>query len=561
MKKKIMLFVVLLFVFVPRLVMADHIYNVKMDIYLNEDGSANITEEWDVKADSGTEWYKQLYNLGTQELSNYRVTRDGVALKEKNWDVDESLSEKNGYYGINYVSEGIELCFGKGDMNRHKFTMYYTLSNFITNTSDSQVLYQTLLPNATVDNFTVTVSSFYQFPDTLDVWGFGGQFLAYVKDGKIELNNDGYSLNNDYVVLLAKFPVGTFKTDNYNGDFSNFQSILDMANEGTYEYDYGTSYKETLMDKIFGVIMFLISFVLPIGLIVGAIVAATKSGYGYKDNKTIDKKNTPMFRDIPCKKDIYYANALINLNNFGYKETNIFGAIILKWIRLGKIGFKNETKGIFNKETSSIDLTLNPTFDNELEEKLFNMMYKASGDGLLEAKELEKWARKNYDSFLNLFKRITDTKINELKSNGHIYKRTYKEECKKKQVMDDTIYRDSQELFGLKLFLKEFSDMKEKEAIEVKLWDEYLMFAYLFGMADKVAKQFKNLYPEIVEEMQASNMDYGTFVYINNVSARTVQAASAARSAAESYSGGGGGFSSGGGGGGSFGGGGGMGGR
>lgn len=561
MKKKIMLFVVLLFVFVPRLVMADHIYNVKMDIYLNEDGSANITEEWDVKADSGTEWYKQLYNLGTQKLSNYRVTRDGVELKEKNWDVDESLSEKNGYYGINYVSEGIELCFGKGDMNRHKFTMYYTLSNFITNTSDSQVLYQTLLPNATVDNFTVTVSSFYQFPDTLDVWGFGGQFLAYVKDGKIELNSDGYSLNNDYVVLLAKFPVGTFKTDNYNGDFSNFQSILDMANEGTYEYDYGTSYKETLMDKIFGVIMFLISFVLPIGLIVGAIIAATKSGYGYKDNKTIDKKNTPMFRDIPCKKDIYYANALINLNNFGYKETNIFGAIILKWIRLGKIGFKNETKGIFNKETSSIDLTLNPTFDNELEEKLFNMMYKASGDGLLEAKELEKWAKKNYDSFLNLFKRITDTEINELKSNGHIYKRTYKEECKKKQVMDDTIYRDSQELFGLKLFLKEFSDMKEKEAIEVKLWDEYLMFAYLFGMADKVAKQFKNLYPEIVEEMQASNIDYGTFVYINNVSARTVQAASAARSAAESYSGGGGGFSVGGGGGGSFGGGGGMGGR
>ena len=561
MKKKIMLFVVLLFVFVPRLVMADHIYNVKMDIYLNEDGSANITEEWDVKADSGTEWYKQLYNLGTQKLSNYRVTRDGVELKEKNWDVDESLSEKNGYYGINYVSEGIELCFGKGDMNRHKFTMYYTLSNFITNTSDSQVLYQTLLPNATVDNFTVTVSSFYQFPDTLDVWGFGGQFLAYVKDGKIELNSDGYSLNNDYVVLLAKFPVGTFKTDNYNGDFSNFQSILDMANEGTYEYDYGTSYKETLMDKIFGVIMFLISFVLPIGLIVGAIIAATKSGYGYKDNKTIDKKNTPMFRDIPCNKDIYYANALINLNNFGYKETNIFGAIILKWIRLGKIGFKNETKGIFNKETSSIDLTLNPTFDNELEEKLFNMMYKASGDGLLEAKELEKWAKKNYDSFLNLFKRITDTKINELKSNGHIYKRTYKEECKKKQVMDDTIYRDSQELFGLKLFLKEFSDMKEKEAIEVKLWDEYLMFAYLFGMADKVAKQFKNLYPEIVEEMQASNIDYGTFVYINNVSARTVQAASAARSAAESYSGGGGGFSVGGGGGGSFGGGGGMGGR
>ena len=174
---------------------------------------------------------------------------------------------------------------------------------------------------------------------------------------------------------------------------------------------------------------------------------------------------------------------------------------------------------------------------------------------MLESKELEKWAKKNYDKFFAIFRRLKDSKINELKSSNHIYKRTSKEECKKTYVMDDMIYKDSTELFGLKLFLKEFSDMKSKEAIEVKLWDEYLMFAYLFGMADKVAKQFKDLYPEIVEEMEANNLDYGTFVYINNISTRTVHAASAARSAAESYSSGGGGFSSGGGGGGSFGGG------
>ena len=95
-----------------------------------------------------------------------------------------------------------------------------------------------------------------------------------------------------------------------------------------------------------------------------------------------------MFRDIPCNKDIYYANTLIKLNNFGYKESNILGAIILKWVRNNKIMFKNQTTGIFNKETSVIDLTLNPVFDNDLESKLFRMMYEASKDGMLEAKEL-----------------------------------------------------------------------------------------------------------------------------------------------------------------------------
>lgn len=119
------------------------------------------------------------------------------------------------------------------------------------------------------------------------------------------------------------------------------------------------------------------------------------------------------------------------------------------------------------------------------------------------------------------------------------------------------IYEDSVKLYGLKKYLEEFSNMDTKEVMEVKLWDEYLMFAYLFGIADKVARQMKNMYPEIVTAMEQSNFDYNTVVFINRISVNTVSAASSARSAAQSYSSGGGGFSSGGGGGGSFGGGGG----
>ena len=84
------------------------------------------------------------------------------------------------------------------------------------------------------------------------------------------------------------------------------------------------------------------------------------------------------------------------------------------------------------------------------------------------------------------------------------------------------------------------------------------MFAYLFGIADKVAKQLKNLYPEVIEQ---NNFDYDTIILINSFTRSSVWAASSARSAAENYTAGGGGFSSGGGGGGSFGGGGSAGGR
>ena len=108
---------------------------------------------------------------------------------------------------------------------------------------------------------------------------------------------------------------------------------------------------------------------------------------------------------------------------------------------------------------------------------------------------------------------------------------------------------------GLKKFLNEFSTIKDRESIEVKIWDEYLMYAQIFGIAKKVAQEFKKLYPDIITEEY-----YNDIIFIHTISYDGVRAASVAKSRAESYSSGGGGFSSGGGGGGSFGGGGGGGG-
>ena len=547
---KYILFSILL---LPLTVEADNIYNVDMKINIDKSGNANVTETWDVKADSGTEWYKAYYNLDNIEISNYKVTMDRSALKYKDWDVDESLSQKKGYYGINYTNDGVELCFGKYDMKRHSFTMTYTISNFVFNTDGDQVAYFTLLPNATVDHFKINVSSYYAFPDTLDVWGYGYKGYAYVKDGKITMTNED-GLDEEYVVLLAKFPQNTFNTTNSYSQFPTFDSVLEKAKEGSYEHDYdGYGYESNdsgfiafLVQMIFYAAFFLIPTII-------AFVKVAGSGYGYKDNKKIDKKSVPMFRDIPCNKDIYYANALMFLNSFGYRESNVLGAIILKWVKENKIKFIKPKEGLFDSKTGSIDLTSNVSFENSTEAELFSLMRAASGDGILEAKELEKWCRKHYSKFLNLLDKIKNNEISRLKSENHIYKRTYKEECKKKNVLDDIIYKDSTELYGLKKFLDEFSRIDTKEVLEVHIWDEYLMFAYIFGIADKVAKQIKNLYPNLLEQ---NNIDFDTIIIINNISTSTVHAASAARSAAESYHSGGGGFGMGGGGGGSFGGGG-----
>ena len=542
--KKI-LFLIITFLFSISFVSAkNNIYDIDIKVYLDEDGNADIEEVWNVKGSDGTEWYKVLNNLGNMELTNFKVYMDGSLLTYKEWDVDESLSQKKGYYGINYTNDGLELCFGKYDYKNHTFKLEYELSNFVFNTNDSQVIYYNFidkLSDVNFDNFTIEISSYYDFPDTLDVWGYGYKGYAYVYDGKIYMSNES-DMDGNYVVLLAKFPLNTFNTSNTT-KYDTFDDVYNKAEQGSFDYNYSNILSNVMnfIITVFNILIFFLPFII-------VFFVARGTSYGYKDNKKITKKNTEFFRDIPCNKDIYYANALASLNKWSKSSASILGAILLKWIKEGKVQILKEksTKIVLNKDVK---------LDIKEEQDLYDMMYKASGDGILETKELEKWAKKNYSKYLNLFDKIKNNKIKELKEQGHIYKRTNRKECKYKNVMDDILYEDSKKLYGLKLFLEEFSSINTKEAIEVKLWDEYLMFAYIFGIADKVAKQFKNLYPEYIENLDT--VDFDTIIFLNIISTRSVSAASTARSRAQSYSSGGGGFSSGGGGGGSFGGGGG----
>ena len=559
--KKI-IFTLVLFL-LPSIILANEINNIDMDIYVDNNGTAHVTEKWTVKAKNNTEFYKQYKNLNESSITNYKVNMNGKNFELVDWNINASFEEKAYKYGYNYIYDGVELCFGISNYGNNNYTLSYDITNFIYNTSDNyQLAYWNLIQPSSdmIDNVNIKIRSDFKYSDTLDVWGYGKYGApCYVYDGVIEMTSEGAIGSSEYMTILVKFPANSFNTTaTMNNDFNYY---LDMANEGA------TPYKHKNNNRILSAIAEALPIVLGIGIPLIVIILRSilhkKKKYGYKNNKTIDKANTPLFREIPCNKDMYYANCLVSLNDKLYKEyqeTNIFGAIILKWVKENKVTFKVDPKGIFNKDSGTMDLTLNPTFDDPLEKELFDIMYSASKDGILEPKELENWCDNHYTKFFDLFKRINKREIEKLKANNHIYIRTNSNECKYKNVMDDTIYEDSIQLYGLKKYFDEFTKIDTKEVIEVHLWDEYLMFAYIFGIANRVAKQLKDLYPEVLNDPNV-NFDYSTLMYIDHISYNSVHAASVAMSRAESYSSGGGGFSSGGGGGGSFGGGGSMGSR
>ena len=562
--KKIIIALVL-FITSISLVKANTISSIDMDIYVDIEGTATVTETWKANVSEGTEGWHPYFNIGNSNITLVEASMDNKSFTIlDDWNENSSLSGKAYKAGLYYPeSNEVDICFGVSSYGSHTYKIKYTISNFVSTTEDSDIIYWTLVPydfSARPDNVTIKIYSDEKFADTLDVWGYGKYGApCYVYDGRIEMTSDGPLDRDEYLTILVKFAKGTFRTSNVIDN--NFDYYHDMAEEGAISYvDENNNKKESIFWRIIKTIF---HFIYIVPFIIAIIIGTKKNkkyDFGPTGNKV--KKDVLMFRDIPCNKDIFRAYWVATNYNLIKKKEDFLGAVILKWLKNGNIKIEKRTSKKLFKETEENNIVfITAPVEVEQERKLYEYMYAASLDGCLESNEFKKWCSTNYKKILNWF----DENIEEETKNlviegkatsvveGKIFKHTIHQ-------IDSSMMEEAEHMYGLKKFLKEFSSMKEREPIEVHLWNEYLMYAQIFGIAKEVADQFKKLYPDVIEDMEKYGYTYSDVYFIHHITTTGMQSASAARQRAESYSSGGGGFSSGGGGGGSFGGGGGGGG-
>ena len=554
MKKTIKILVAIIFAFIlfsfGNKVEANSIQSISMDIYVDDRGDAHVTETWKCTATQGTEVYHPYYNLGNSVIKDLMVSEGNTQYTTlSRWDTSGTLASKANKCGINKISDGVELCWGISEYGSHTYTAKYTITNFVSETTDSQMIYWTLIPydfSTSIGNMYIKIHTNFRIQDTIDVWGYGNYGgTAYVYDGYIEMQSDGRLDTDEYMTILVKFPIGTFNASNKLNN--NFEYYYDMAEEGA------TEYVEPDDSVIIVVILFVAIFFTTIIVAVAKGSTSNKLDYGTAGKKI--PKNVQYFRDIPCRNDIFRAYYIGYQYDLIKNKTDILGAIILKWIKDRVIRIEEKEAGvIFKKE--NIIIVLNETnpeiFEDYKERELFGMLFQASKDGRLENKEFEMWCKDSYSTILFWFDKIIYEEEKKLVREGLI-RETERYSSKRKATT--ALKKEAMELAGFKRYLNEYTLIKERETVEVQLFEEYLIFAQVLGIAQKVAKQFKDIYPEIIEQSNFTSYDY--INYINVSSHRGITAARNAKAIAESYSSGGGGFSSGGGGGGSFGGGGG----
>lgn len=558
--KKVKILIALIITFIALFIInqssvkANSIKGISMDIYIEPNGDAQVTETWEVKTSEGTECYHPYYNLGNSKITNLVVSDNTKTFETLgSWNTKKSFNDKAYTCGINRIENGVELCWGISKYGKNTYTVKYNISNFVSELTDAQMIYWTLIPyefSDEIESCKIKIYADKYIEDTVDVWGYGNYGgLCYVSDGAIYMEADGELYSDEYMTILVKFPPEMFNATNHIDQDFNYFYELSIENAKKYE------------DNSW-IIIVVILILVPVGfifLVIVGIVSYNKGNtmieFGEAGGKIA--KDVPYYRDIPFNGDIIKSYFVANQYRIIKNKTDILGAIILKWIKDGQIQVENRSKdGIFKKEETALILTNAGTFETELETSLYKMMLQASKDGILENKEFEKWCNKGYDKILNWFDKILTEERKILVRENYI-----KEEkstsffSSVKFIAEPSLKEQADNIAGLKKYLLDYTLIKDREAIEVKLFENYLVYAQMLGIAKEVAKEFKDLYPDIIEQSSFNSYDY--VMYINTYSNRVVTKANSARAAAESYSSGGGGFSSGGGGGGSFGGGGG----
>lgn len=580
MKKYIILFICL-FSFFTCNVKANSIKSIDMDVYINNNGNAHIKEVWQANLTSGTEGYKTFSNMGNRSIRNFKVSDDlgNTYTSIDIWKTNASFNDKAYKNGINYINNGFELCFGISKYGNRTYTLEYDMSNFVTKYTDNQGIYINLInmeQNIGKANIKIHSDIPFSIEENVKIWGFGYVGTDIVEDGSIIMNAENLS-STDYMTLLVRFESDLFKTTNesnrsfddiYNDAFSTVDpsemDITEEEHEGSinsiilfiFMIIFGFVYM-VLFNPFIWVVLFLI------------FVMKNKAGgyYGglkFPDGKNLENYNT--FREIPCNKDLFYAYFLCYNYNIGSKELlkkGIIGALLLKWVKEHRIEITETKKGLFSfKDNNYAIHFLGISNVDERENKLYSMLKDASGaNGILEVKEFEKWCRRHYSKMDMWFNSILGETTKILVSKGLIVE----EEVERKGLFNSISYikikkvtskvkEEANKLNGLKNFLLDTS-MEEKKFIEVHLWEEYLIFAELFGISRKVQEQFSKLYPDFKSDTIMNYDSKG--IYINNLvnmayrgynsGIAAARAASSSYSGSSHYSGGGGSsFSSGG---------------
>ena len=570
---------------------------LKFDVTVNEDGSMDVVETWDIDISHVNTLYKTFKMDDEKFTSIKNVKVKDITANREFTQIDEEMYHvtENCYYGLINSKGNFEIAWGVGLDDRYATRTYeisYTVVDAIGKYNDYAELYwQFIGEDFEVDadkiTGTITLPNNAESEEDIKVWGHTENLNGeiYVTDtNKIKFQLENFDAGR-YVEVRVLFPTEMIESTGrvYNED--RYDDVIKEETKWANQANLRRQWEEIKDEVVATFVIFVI-----LALCIIFIEKAVKYGKKLSSiKKFVPEQKLDYFRDLP-EKDTTPGEAVYILkepyNAFSRHFGKIFSATLLDLklkdyidLRVEKTD-KNKDK-IYLKKLKESDSNLKSD-----EKRILDFAYKAFGkETEVEMKTLEKYIEKHPAGVEALINRCLKAIESQLKESK-MFDKKQKEEFSNYAGLSGVYYVfaivtlfwafplaiillinglicgsikkranvltqkgvDSKEKWkGIKKYMEDFSLLNEKEIPAIEVWEHYLVYATAFGIADKVLKQLKTIYPNIDELDSIHTSTYMYFMYHSNF--ETSFSSSISSSISSSYSsatGGGGGFSGGG---------------
>lgn len=400
-----------------------HLKNLDFQVQINDDGSMNVVETWDIKVSDTNTLYKTFIKDDTKYSSIMDVSVKDITKGENNIFNSASKWEYHlpkGYFfaGTNNKGEN-EIAWGVSieSTTRKQYLISYRVNDVITKYNDCAELYWQFLGNefeisANKITGTIKLPAKVQHLEDLKVWGHTKYLNGEVKvvsSDTVEFNLNNYKSKN-YVEVRLAMPTYLFEKVS-SENISQEEKLDDIIKEET-EWANEANARRDRRNKNFKLLILATILVnTSIGIMFSKKIKKNKQ-FLEKNPNILPEQQLEYYRELPDKEETPLEAVFILKT--GYKQSclpNVFSATILNFALKGYIRIEQEGK--------TIKILLNKIKTDELtgdEKKVLEILRAASNNNELTMAELEKYI-KNYPSkLMNLnstFEKVSKTQASE----------------------------------------------------------------------------------------------------------------------------------------------------
>lgn len=472
---------------------SNRVPEMEIDVALRADGSAYITQIWTTDTDSGTEFYLACNDSGYLRISDFSVSDlDGAYDYVDEWDVDATFEEKARRCGMVETADGVELCWGVSEYGENRYAIEYVIENLVSAYSDADgfnhrfVDEMSFFPTDVVltirraDGVALT-------EDECAIWAFGYDGQIWLEDGVVRAWSDSPLENGQHMTVMLALKKGVLSPKRSVED--SFETVKQRALSGS-DYERGDGAEEELTAD--DLVLIAVLFVGAAALIVGAVALFARLRKAAMKRRM---QSVAYFRDAPNGGNLNVTYVLARACGL-CRDDSLLGAYLLRLIVDGSLEPEGE-----NDAPRQVNLRLvrAPQSENSYDDALYTVLEAAAGpDGVLGARELERYSSQNVQPL----SRFMDSCLREGKQtliqDGCLRGAT----CDNRRDLTAKGTQQLDEILGLKRFLLDFSLIAERDVRESVIWQDYMVYALLLGIADKVAPQIKKLYPDALPQIE-----------------------------------------------------------